>query len=212
MAKTGIRPPALGRKLPIENARDIEDDAEIGAVAIEGAHWSGKVLRNVELDAVEIRKGMLTGSQWTRARWVDVRCTGCDLSNVEWDDATFARVELVDCRLAGAKLSESRLDHVRFVRCQLSYASLLSTKCSSVAFEDCSLVEAQFHSSDLGGVPFLRCDLAKADFAHAKLEGADVSTSSIVGIRIGAGEVRGLGTTREQAAALAVLLGVRIVG
>ena len=211
MPVPAIRSPALKRKLAAQVAPDVEDDAELADLAVESADWSEKTLRGVELDSVELAKSSLSGSHWNRLRWLDVRCTATDFSNVEWEEATVARVEFIDCRLVGAKLDRCKMEHVRFVRCQLSYAAFLSTQFRFAAFEECSMIEAQFHGSNLEDVPFLRWDLSNADFANAKLGGADVSTSTIQGIRIGANEVRGLGATREQAAALAVLLGIRIV-
>ena len=54
----------------------------------------------------------------------------------------------------------------------------------------------------------MKCDLSGGDFTGAKLHGADVSSSSLGEVRVGAGDVRGLVVNREQAAALSRLFGL----
>jgi uncharacterized protein YjbI with pentapeptide repeats len=101
-------------------------------------------------------------------------------------------------------------EDVRFVECHFDYGTLSDARFSRVAFESCQLREADFHGADRTRTSFTDCDLERADFTRAKLQGVDVSRSHVSGITVGPAEVRGLVVNREQACALAALLGLVI--
>jgi uncharacterized protein YjbI with pentapeptide repeats len=191
------------------------DVAELDALDLDRCRLDACALAKqsgdrIRFDAVRVVGGTMSETKLTRLSWLDVLCERCDLSLIEWPDAQWSRVEFRDCRFAGGKVEGAELDEVRFVECQLDYASFSGTRFRRVAFERCHLREATFALADLAGTAFLECNLLGIDLSGAKLHGADVSTSALSEVRVGASDVRGLVVNREQAAVLSQLFGLVI--
>jgi uncharacterized protein YjbI with pentapeptide repeats len=181
-------------------------------VAIERGQIVADSVTGVRFDEARLSRTSLAETGLKKPSWLDVTFDSCDLTATVWDGPALARVELHDCKLVGARWSEAELEDVRFVGCQMSYAAFWSAKLVRVEFERCVLREADFQAVDASDVRFVECDLSLANFADAILSGADVSSSDIQGIRIGHREAQGLVVSREQAVAVAKLLGLIVKG
>jgi uncharacterized protein YjbI with pentapeptide repeats len=204
-----IRPPILAKELAAVEIERI-DGLELDQCRIEGCAMSKETGERVRFDGVHIVAGALVETKFELLSWVDVLCERCDLSMIDWPKAKLTRVELHSTRATGAKVLQGEFDDVRFVDCHLEYASFPAARFRGVSFERCRLKEADFSGADLSGVIFTECDLDGVDFTRAKLQGADVSASTFHEVRVGAGDVRGLVVSREQATALSRLLGLVI--
>jgi uncharacterized protein YjbI with pentapeptide repeats len=204
-----IRPPILSKELAAVEIEHL-DGLELDQCRIEGCAMPRESGERVRFDGVRIVAGVFVETKVELLSWVDVLCERCDLSMIDWPKAKLTRVELQATRATGAKVLQGEFDNVRFVDCQLEYASFPAARFRSVSFERCRLKEADFSGADLSFVMFTACDLDGVDFTRAKLQGADVSASTFREIRVGAGDVRGLVVSREQATALSRLLGLVI--
>jgi uncharacterized protein YjbI with pentapeptide repeats len=202
-----LRAPILPAELEAQILASI-DGAELEHGRLDACTLSNQLGEDVRFDGVKVVGGTLSATKLTHLTWIDVLCERCDLSLIAWRGAKLTRVEARECRITGAKLHEGEFGDVRFVECQLDYASFSEARFRQVSFEACRLNEADFSGADLTGTSFLRCDLKGADFTGAKLHGADVSTSTLSDVRVGAGDVRGLVVNREQAATLSQLFGL----
>jgi uncharacterized protein YjbI with pentapeptide repeats len=205
--KKALRAPMLPKELEPSTLESL-DGAELENVRLDDPSLSDQTGEHVRFDAVKVTGGALRGTRLVHLSWLDVLCERCDLSMIEWTQPKLVRVELRGCRMTGAKFREAELDEVRFVDCHFDYASFSRARFRQVSFEACRLHEADFSAADATGTTFSRCELHGSDFTGAKLAGADVSTSSLGEIRVGAGDVRGLAVNREQAAVLAQLFGL----
>ncbi|MCU0685678.1 MAG: pentapeptide repeat-containing protein [Polyangiaceae bacterium] len=205
--KKALAAPKLPKKLEAHVLTSI-DGADLEQCCLEGCELSEQAGERVRFEGVKLLGGSLRATKLARLSWLDVLGERCDLSMVEWPGAKLTRVEARACRATGAALAEGELDNVRFVECQLDYASFVGARFRQVTFEACRLKEADFSGADLTGTSFLRCDLQGADFTGSKLLGADVSSSTLSQVRLGAGDARGLVVSREQAVVIAQLFGV----
>jgi uncharacterized protein YjbI with pentapeptide repeats len=203
-----LRAPVLPKHLDPRVITALAASDAIEQCRIDGCALGEIAAPRVRFDAVRIVGGTLAASKLAELAWIDVACERCDLSMIVWPGAKLTRVEVRGCRMTGAKLVEGELESVRFVDCQLDYAMFADTRFRQVTFESCRLEEADFRGADLTGTSFVSCELRGADLGRAKLQGADVSSSRCSEIRVAAGDVRGLVVSREQAAALAKLLGL----
>jgi uncharacterized protein YjbI with pentapeptide repeats len=204
-----IRPPILAKELDAIEIKRL-DGLELDQCRVEGCALAGETGERIRFDGVRIVAGVLTETKLEILSFVDVLCERCDFSMVEWQKAKLTRVELRGSRVTGAKVLQGEFDNVRFVDCHLEYASFPGARFRSVSFEQCRLKEADFSGADLSGTMFTECDLDGVDFTRAKLQGADVSASMFREIRVGAGDVRGLVVSREQATAFSRLFGLVI--
>jgi uncharacterized protein YjbI with pentapeptide repeats len=204
-----IRPPILSNELDTAIIERL-DGLELDQCRVERCALAKETGERVHFDGVQVVAAVLTESKLHFVSWIDVLCERCDLSIIDWPKAKLTRVELRGCRVTGAKVLEGEFDNVRFVDCHLEYASFPAARFRQVSFEQCRLKEADFSGADLAGTMFTECDLDGVDFCRAKLQGADISASTFREIEVGAGDVRGLVVSREQATGLSRLLGLVI--
>jgi uncharacterized protein YjbI with pentapeptide repeats len=210
--KRSVRAPVIRASLETVRLGELEERAELTGVSIEHGRIVADGVEGIRVDEARLSRVSLSETNLKKPSWLDVTFDSCNLSGAVWDDPSLVRVELSDSKLVGARWSEAELEDVRFVGCHMSYLAFWSAKLVRVEFERCVLREADFHGADLSGVRFVECDLSLANFADAKLSAADVSSSDIQGIRIGHREVQGLVISREQAVAVAKLLGLVVEG
>jgi uncharacterized protein YjbI with pentapeptide repeats len=175
---------------------------------LDGCDLSKQSAERVAFDGVRVEGGTMAESRLSRLLWTDVACARTDLSTVVWEEAKLTRVEFRDCRMTGAILPDAELDGVRFLGCHLAYASFTGSTFRQVSFEACRLDESIFSGANLSGTVFVDCELRGVDLEGANLKDADVSTSRLTEVKVGVKDLRGLIVSREQAAALATLLGL----
>jgi uncharacterized protein YjbI with pentapeptide repeats len=183
------------------------DGADLERVRLEGCALGAQRGRRMRLEAARVTRCGFAGSKVTELAWMDVACERSDLSLVEWPRARLTRVVVSDCRATGARWVEGELEDVRFVACQLECAVFTGARLRRVTFEKCRLRDADFGGADLAGTVFDACELHGVDLTGAKLAGADVHTSELVEARLEPRDMKGLVVSREQAVALATLMG-----
>jgi uncharacterized protein YjbI with pentapeptide repeats len=206
-AKGSLRPPILPNELEPTEITSLHG-LDLEQCRLDACSLSKKTGEHTHFDGVRVVGGALDETKLAHLTWLDVHCERCNLAMIDWPGAKFLRVEIRDCRLTGAKLIEGELDNVRFAECQLDYASFSGTRFRRVSFEQCRLKEADFSGADLTGTSFIECNLQGIDLTGAKLHGADVSSSSLIEVRVRPEDVRGLVVNREQAAVLSQLFGL----
>ena len=153
----------------------------------------------------------LTGAYLSKSWLRDVVFERCELSGLRLMESTLQRVRFVNCKFSGANLAGASLQDALFQNCTADGLMLPESRLKNVVFEDCNLQEASF--SALGkksSFCFERCDLRAVDFFRTSLNGIDLTSCEIDGIRLEGPEVRGAIVTALQACDLAKLLGVVI--
>lgn len=158
---------------------------------------------------------ILTGCKIKKSQFSDVIFKNCDLSNITISDSGFHRVEFIDCKLMGTNLSDGTFNHVIFSNCKTEYVNLSISKLRTVLFQQCDMRGGGLENCQFTDTAFESCNLMEAEFYRTSLKGVDLSTSEIVGLRIGAiasSELRGVSVTSLQALELVRLLGVSIKG
>ena len=187
---------------------------------LEGVQASGESIEDLpdmrffEFHHVELDHCVLSGAMLAKTSWYDATLVACDLSNADLSEAFFSRTRLVDCKLEGAKLNGAIARSTRFVHCMCRYSNWQEAKLEQVRLMDCDLREAFLSELRLRRSTRLEgCDLARADLFRTALKGVDLSTCNIAGITISdtRAELAGALISVEQAADVAVMLGVRFV-
>jgi hypothetical protein len=174
-------PQLAASRAPVAAAELLEVGDEWDACDVTG-DLTGAARRGLEVRAslVTVRA---SGLDAERARIVDTRFAGCELSGLLLGEAKLQRVELVECRLSGADLGQARLRDTRFVGCRLDDANLRMLDADRVVFEQCLLARADFGTARLEHAAFLDCDLSEVDFSNATTRGVRLHGSRLDGIR-----------------------------
>jgi uncharacterized protein YjbI with pentapeptide repeats len=199
------------QRLPQAASAELSDHDELSHVSVTGHDWADSAVKGMRFATVGLLRTSLARAHLLRAAFQDVVGRACDLSASSLDEPTLTRVEFYECTLVGARWSDGRFTDVRFIGCQLDLVSFWAAQSTRVSFERCRLREADFHGANLSGVKFIECDLTSANWAETKLEGTDVSTSDIGGIKVGASSLAGLVVNREQAVELAKVFGLVVL-
>lgn len=152
-------------------------------------------------------------SDLEKTSFADCVFKNCDLSNVTAADSYFSRCHFISCKFVGAEMRSSLFVEILCEGTSFSYANF-----HGASFRNASLLRCDFSSSELtectlkGFYPD-DCKFIATWFAKTSLNGVDLSTSRIEGLRLSQGfsELRGARVDSFQASQLALLLGVKIV-
>jgi uncharacterized protein YjbI with pentapeptide repeats len=195
------------------DAGDVEDDAQLEAVALRDVYLAELDASHVELRECALERVGLRDATLARLLTDSVRVDDCDLANARWNHASLAWTDIRNSRATGFDLAEGSLLHVVFRGCRLDLASLRFVEGESVRFEDCTLHEADLTGAVLHEAVFAHCELHGVDLTSADLDGADLTTSTLADVR-GVGGLRGVHLRAEQLVALTPALaahaGIRV--
>jgi uncharacterized protein YjbI with pentapeptide repeats len=195
------------------DAGDVEDDAQLEAVALRDADLAELDVSHVELRECALERVGLRDATMARLVTDSVRLDDCDLANARWTHASLSWTEFRSSRATGFDLAEASFRHVVFRGCRLDLASLRFVEGESVRFEDCTLHEADLTGAVLHDAVFAHCELQGVDLTSADLDGTDLTTSTLADVR-GVGGLRGTCLRADQlvtlAPALAAHVGIRI--
>ncbi|WP_420113257.1 pentapeptide repeat-containing protein [Pseudactinotalea sp.] len=106
---------------------------------LEHADLAGLITRDSSLVRCTLDGARLTGSQWLRARWRQVRASDLVADSLSAHAGSWTDVTLTDARLRELDLTDARLTRVRFVNCDLSGARFTGLRCTEVSFSGCTL-------------------------------------------------------------------------
>lgn len=181
---------------------------------IENAEFQGGEAFEADLYGLGIENCVFSGCRFTdctfdHATLADTNFTGCDLSSVTFRDAGLKNVTFTNCKLAGTMFVDASLQNCTFFGCNAPYSNF-----ARALLRGCQLVENVLKESVFSAVRFQKCllqsDFTGADFMHAALQDVDLSACRIDGALFAPMELRGLQVTREQAASIAAILGLKI--
>ncbi len=200
--------------LPLRPLSDTLAEAIVQSIDITGARFRGDAglqdLYGLGIERCCFSGCRLTGCDFTRTTLVDVRFEHCDLSGVRFDDAGLHRVQFLDCRITGAHFNSTLWDEVQAQSSVFDYANLIRSEWRQCrlqsSFRDTALSELTVRKSCVDG-----CDFTRADFTHAHISGLDLSQAVIEGTLFALDGLKDVKVSRDQAGALARLLGLVIV-
>ena len=96
-----------------------------------------------------------------------------------------------------------------FVGCGARYANFARALLRGCQFAECQLQDSVFTEARFQKC-MLQADFSRADFLHAAVSELDLRRCRIDGALFAPGEVRGMTVTRDQAAGIAAILGLKI--
>lgn len=149
-------------------------------------------------------------NDYSQMEFLDVIFKKCDLSNFNFSKSIFYRCKFQSCKLIGSQFIGSTLKDVYWQDCLINYAVFSNSKLKQICFEDSQLEEAFFQNVSMNKVEFIKCNLQLADFTESKLNNLDLSTSDFIDLKLTPSLAKGLSIRLDQAASIAVMLGVII--
>jgi uncharacterized protein YjbI with pentapeptide repeats len=181
---------------PLENG-ELTSGTELEAVRADGTLAVAQtaydvVIKECELDGVDLRDRRLTGMRCT-----DVRFVGCELAGAILQDAVLTRVQFVRCRLTGAQLSGAELQDVQITDCVSNLLAVRMASANYLWVTGSALREADFYEATLASSRITDCDLTAADFSGAKVPELDLRGSTLESV-VNPSSLRGAVISQEQ--------------
>lgn len=162
-------PPALPRLGALTDRAlapaDVVDDLLLSGARVTDAYAEQAGCDFAEVTGVEFAGGALAGSQWYRARWVDVRMGGTDLANAVFTESGWERVAAEGVRATGLQLPRARLTDLGFTDGRLALLNVKGATLRRVRFTGCDLSDSQWADAGLTDVELVGCRLAGAELS-----------------------------------------------
>lgn len=189
----------------------LEDEDALTSASIQSEVLEGLELFRKDISRFRMTSCRLHNSHFEKVQFADVYFDSCDFSGATLTDCTFHNVTFHNCKLAGTRMIESYCKNSVFSGVQGIYANASSAEFISCDFRESVFAEASFAQAKFRVCRFDQTDFSRADFSRAAIGGHDFSTCSITGTLFSLDGLKNVSVTAEQAASLAVLLGIRIV-
>lgn len=140
--------------------------------------------------------------------FADVIFDHCDLSNACFSESVFRRCIFRNCRMTGIDFSDCSFTDVTMHDSLALLANLNQTTWKNVEWKQICFQETYFYNVKFKDINVKDCDFTSSEFNQTKLSGIDVSSSNIESIATQPENLKGMIVNREQAVALAQLLGI----
>jgi uncharacterized protein YjbI with pentapeptide repeats len=206
--------PDLPRSLAPVAGEAPGDGAELDAVEVRDADWADRRIVGLQLDAVAIAGGDLTGTTFVDPAWRDVLLDDVNLANATFRGGLVWRAHVDGGRLTGVGVMEGEWRDVTVRNATAEIAAFRHAVLTRVTFDGCILRQADFMGARCEDVRFHGCDLTGANFADAEMDGAEFRRCTMDEIE-GVGGLRGAAVDLEQmmalAPAMAAALGIRVL-
>ena len=182
-------------------------------------------LRNVSIERLTLTDGSLCGMVLRGARVSGCRLPACDLSSADWTDVVFTDCDLSGCNLSRASLRRCSFDGCKGVGLQFTDGAVLEAEFTGCNFDYCNLASTTLRKTMLTRGPMLTArvyecklimltldgtDLTRATVFHTPLDGLDLTHAVLDGLTANPESLFGALVTRDQAAGLAPLFGLRV--
>lgn len=158
--------------------------------------------------------------------FTNIDFSSCDLKEVYFENCKFISCdfslctpsryalkydEFISCKLMGISFIEDHIEGCLFKETNMKYANFSDSKLDKVVFDDVNLEESSFISlKKLNKVVFNKCNLRLGDFYNTSLNGVDLTSCDITGIKTDLDSLKGLIVTPMQALDLSTILGIVI--
>lgn len=160
------------------------------------------------LDTCMVEKYNFRDCEFTRSEFIDVVFKDCELTNNIFKDCIFIRVEFINCKLVGTQYVTTQLSDLLFDEVYADYLDVSECKFKNVKFTDSSLKSATIFHNKVNNLLLESVNLMDSTFHETSLNGVDLSSSEISGIRIEPKNIEGAIIATWQAVDLCRLLGV----
>ncbi|MCI8537895.1 MAG: pentapeptide repeat-containing protein [Oscillospiraceae bacterium] len=207
-----LDPQLCGELEPLQAPEELLEGAQDRLV--QGLDLSGLDLSDLRWERSRFQRCRFSGAVLTGTECVDVVFEDCDLSNCLWSRAYLCRCLFRNEKGVGLDWTGAGLHYVTLEDSLFRYGNLSGGRLNKVRLIRCDLSEAAVSQAALKETSFQECVLRKTSFFKTSLSGQDFSTSTVEGLVISdtAEELKGLTVRYDQAAELAKLLGLRVVG
>ena len=177
---------------------------ELVGVDLSGADLSHADLRDARLTNVDLSGANLVQADLRGAVLTGVTMLGVSATRIDARDATWDGVDATDSTLTKAKFNGSRLTDVTFALIRATNIDFTAARLERVSFVDARLTDAIFddavmidvemqrvsaRGSSFDGAEARWIDLSDSDLRASELDGADLSNSVLVGVRIGSADL-----------------------
>ena len=190
-------------------ARAEEEELDICGLRFQSETASSALYTGGSVDGCSFFACRLPQAGFSGTMFFDCVFENCDLSGARFRGCSMKNVTFRDCRLTGADFRDAVSSDAAFIDCAVSYSNH-----GMAVYKKCRFQGGTFQESSFFEVEWKNCtvetDLTLAEFQRAKLGGADLRKSTLYGAVFSADSLRGVTVSREQAADLAVLLGLVI--
>lgn len=187
--------------------RAAEDEEDIRGLHFSGEAAEGALARGVTFDGCTFTGCRLAGADFSRAMLFDCRFERCDLSGAHFFSCSMKNTVLDGCRISGADLREAYGSSVTFSECIGDYSNH-----ASAVYKKCALLGGSYHEAGFFQTELRDCrletDFTLAEFQRTQLHGANLRKCELYGASFTQDALAGVRVTREQAADLAVLMGL----
>ena len=164
--------------------------------------------RGVVFESCTFEDCDFSGCDMRKAVFRKCLLAGCDFSGGYWNGCA-----LDSCNASGCDMGDSRIVDTKIRGSQFQYAVCWRTRWEDCRISDTGFTEACLNEMVLKRTEFYNVDMTKAELMGTMLKGIDLSGCTIDGIIISDSkkELAGAQVNVGQAAALARLLGVKVV-
>ena len=166
---------------------------------------SGMALRHAEMTACRFIGCDLSGADWADARFQRCDFSGCNLSN-----ASLRRCIFTDCKGDGLQCIDGAALEIVLENCLLDDSNIVSCAVRKAVVSRCRLRQARVAECTLGKLELEQLDCTRATIFHTPLNGLDFTDVILDGLVANPETLQGILVTRDQAADLAPLLGLRV--
>ena len=203
-----IEAPRLEEPLTVYD--ELPDEDEITGGMFEGIDMDHLDLHGVEFRSCRFVRCTMRNCDLRGAGFTDVVFDHCDLAGARMERTALIRCEMTASRLTGADMIDAVLRYVTMSDCSADFLNFSSTKLDTVSVTGTSLKEASLTGVQMKRVAMDGCTLDRAVFHQTPMKGMDMTGNRLHALTIGFGDLRGMIVTQEQAAELALLLGLEI--
>lgn len=181
---------------------DASDPSGTDGCRIEDAVLDGLTRTGVTYRETELVRATVTGSRFTKARFLDVRFDRLDAPDLVASGSTWRDVEIVGSRLGTLGLYESTVSGLRLERCKVGFLGLQGATVQDVLVEDCTIEELDLSDALVSRVAFRDSRVNQLRVRNARLTHVDLREARLDLVDSVEG-LRGAVVTFEQLLALA---------
>lgn len=187
------------------------------ATITAGTHYRSEVFDDATLSHQDLQECVFVDCSFIGAKLTETKCNNvvfrnCNFQAAKVDGADFFMAEFRGCKLLGVDFSnKSRIFGTTFEDCILDYANFRGVDLQEIRFTHCSCMETDFSLADLTRAVFDRCELKDIGILDTHFEQTDLHTSTLSGMDLYSGKLRGLMLSAQQFLMLAPEIGITII-
>lgn len=168
-------------------------------------------VQSISIDRSTFIKTSILESSFTNVHFADIAFQNCDLSNTKFIDCSFRNCKFYSCKLVGTQFINNHFTNIEIKDSVCKYMNLVDTKIKEFTCQTSDLSHSSFYHLTFKKVFFEDVNMPNMEIDETLLEGIDLSTCKITGLKTNPQCLKGLKINYVQAMELVTLLGVVVV-